>query len=216
MDNDADRESDKVTIMTIHAAKGLEFDTVFLAGWEEGVFPSQRALDEGGLAALEEERRLAYVAITRARRRCVIMHASNRRIYGQWTSSIPSRFVAELPEQHLEQESTMTGGESLWRANWSERADPFANVARGTGRGPGWKRAATGGAFESTPARVVEARASAVSFGNAGRSDISVGMRVFHTKFGYGRVAEIEGNKLEIDFEQTGRKRVLDSFVSTT
>ena len=87
--------------MTIHAAKGLEFDTVFLAGWEEGVFPSQRALDEGGNASLEEERQLGYVAITRARKRCVILHAANRRIYGQWTSSIPSRFVTELPEPHI-------------------------------------------------------------------------------------------------------------------
>ena len=214
MDNDADRESDKVTIMTIHAAKGLEFDTVFLAGWEEGVFPSQRALDEGGKASLEEERRLAYVAITRARKRCVILHAANRRIYGQWTSSIPSRFVTELPEAHIAAESSMSGGESLWRANWSERADPFANVGRGTGRGPGWQRAAAGGHFERTPARVLEVKASAVSLGNPGRSDISLGQRVFHSKFGYGTVAEIEGNKLEIDFEQSGRKRVLDSFVS--
>jgi DNA helicase-2/ATP-dependent DNA helicase PcrA len=214
MDNDADRESDKVTIMTIHAAKGLEFDTVFLAGWEEGVFPSQRALDEGGKASLEEERRLAYVAITRARKRCVILHAANRRIYGQWTSSIPSRFVTELPDAHIESESTMSGGESLWRANWSERADPFANVGRGTGRGPGWQRAASGGSFERTPARVLEVKASAVSLGNPGRSDISLGQRVFHSKFGYGIVAEIEGNKLEIDFEKAGRKRVLDSFVS--
>jgi DNA helicase-2/ATP-dependent DNA helicase PcrA len=214
MDNDADREADKVTIMTIHAAKGLEFDTIFLAGWEEGVFPSQRALDEGGNASLEEERRLAYVAITRARKRCFILHAANRRIYGQWTSSIPSRFVTELPEAHLDSETTMSGGESLWRANWSERADPFANVARGTGRGPGWQRAASGGGFERTPARVLEVKASAVSLGNPGRSDISLGQRVFHSKFGYGQVAEIEGNKLEIDFEKAGRKRVLDSFVS--
>ena len=213
MENAAARDEEKVTIMTIHAAKGLEYDTVFLAGWEEGVFPSQRALDEGGQASLEEERRLAYVAITRARRKCFIMHAANRRIYGQWTSSIPSRFVAELPEPHVEQQTTMSGGESLWRANWSERADPFADVARGTGRGPGWKRAVAGG-FERTPPRVVEARASAVSLGNPGRSDISVGQRVFHAKFGYGTVAEIEGNKLEIDFEHAGRKRVLDSFVS--
>jgi DNA helicase-2/ATP-dependent DNA helicase PcrA len=214
MDNDADRETDKVTIMTIHAAKGLEFDTVFLAGWEEGVFPSQRSLDEGGNASLEEERRLAYVAITRARKRCIILHAANRRIYGQWTSSIPSRFVTELPEDNIEAESSMTGGASLWRANWSERADPFADVARGTGRGPGWQRAATGGGFERTPARVLEVKASAVSLGNKGRSDISLGQRVFHSKFGYGVVAEIEGNKLEIDFEKAGRKRVLDSFVS--
>ncbi|HWT13831.1 MAG TPA: UvrD-helicase domain-containing protein [Allosphingosinicella sp.] len=214
MDNEAADEADKVTMMTIHAAKGLEFDTVFLAGWEEGVFPSQRSLDEGGMASLEEERRLAYVAITRARRKCFILHAANRRIYGQWTSSIPSRFVAELPAPHLDQETTMSGGESLWRANWSERADPFADVARGTGRGPGWQRAAAGGLFERTPPRVIEARASAVSFGNPGRGDIAVGQRVFHSKFGYGTVAEVEGNKLEIDFEHAGRKRVLDSFVS--
>jgi DNA helicase-2/ATP-dependent DNA helicase PcrA len=212
MENDAERDVEKVTIMTIHAAKGLEFDTVFLAGWEEGVFPSQRALDEGGNASLEEERRLAYVAITRARRKCFIVHAANRRIYGQWTSSIPSRFVAELPPAHIAQETTMSGGESLWRANWSERADPFADVARGQTRGPGWRRAVTGG-FERTPQRVVEARASAVSLGNPGRGDMSVGQRVFHSKFGYGTVAEIEGNKLEIDFEHAGRKRVLDSFV---
>jgi DNA helicase II / ATP-dependent DNA helicase PcrA len=139
MDNDEDRGRDKVTIMTIHAAKGLEFDTVFLPGWEEGIFPSQRALDEGGLASLEEERRLAYVAITRARRRSTILHAANRRIYGQWTSSLPSRFVAELPEEHIETETTMSGGESLWRAQWSERADPFAHVARASTRGPGWQ-----------------------------------------------------------------------------
>ena len=217
MDNDADKASAKVTIMTIHAAKGLEFDTVFLAGWEEGVFPSQRAMDEGGTASLEEERRLAYVAITRARRSCTIFHAANRRIYGQWTSSIPSRFVTELPKAHIAEETTMAGGESLWRANWSERADPFADLARGSGRGPGWQRAASGGlggGFERTPPRIVEARASAISLGNKGRSDIALGQRVFHAKFGYGQVAEIEGNKLEIDFEQSGRKRVLDSFVA--
>lgn len=214
MDNEAQADEAKVTIMTIHAAKGLEFDTVFLAGWEEGLFPSQRALDEGGLASLEEERRLAYVAITRARRLAVILHAANRRIYGQWTSSLPSRFVAELPEVHVESETTMSGGESLWRANWSERADPFADVGRGTGRGPGWQRAATAGSFTREPTRVLEARASAVSFGAKPRSDLTLGQRVFHQKFGYGTIAEIEGNKLEIDFETAGRKRVMDSFVS--
>ena len=229
MDNEATREDPKVTIMTIHAAKGLEFDTVFLAGWEEGLFPSQRALDEGGTRSLEEERRLAYVAITRARRRATILHAANRRIYGQWTSSIPSRFVGELPPPHVESETSMSGGESLWRANWSEHADPFANVGRGAGRGPGWQRAAgtlnvagsgkPGGdwssrTFTREPARIVESRASAVSLGNKGRDDLALGPRVFHQKFGYGTIAEIEGNKLEIDFEQAGRKRVMDSFVS--
>ena len=226
MDNEAAAEDPKVTIMTIHAAKGLEYDTVFLVGWEEGLFPSQRSLDEGGTASLEEERRLAYVAITRARRRATILHAANRRIYGQWTSSIPSRFVNELPPEHIEAESSMAGGESLWRANWSERADPFADVARGTGRGPGWQRAAgvgggskpggdfTSRTFSREPSRVQESRSSAISLGNKGRSDVSVGMRVFHQKFGYGLIAEIEGNKLEIDFESAGRKRVMDSFVT--
>ncbi len=218
MDNDEARTGEKVTIMTIHAAKGLEFNSIFLPGWEEGVFPSQRSLDEGGLASLEEERRLAYVAITRARRRCTILHAANRRIYGQWTSSIPSRFLAELPKAHIEEETTMTGGESLWRAQWSEHADPFAHLgpaqaSRASTRGPGWQRASRGN-FNSAPQRVIEARASAVTLGNQGRSDLSLGQRVFHGKFGYGTIADIEGNKLEIDFEKSGRKKVLDSFVS--
>jgi len=218
MDNDEARQGERVTIMTIHAAKGLEFDIVYLPGWEEGVFPSQRSLDEGGLASLEEERRLAYVAITRARRKATIMHAANRRIYGQWTSSIPSRFLAELPKANIEEETTMTGGESLWRAQWSERADPFAHLGpaqamRASTRGPGWQRASRGN-FNPEPQRVIEARASAVSLGNQGRTDLSLGQRVFHGKFGYGTIAVIEGNKLEIDFEHAGRKKVLDSFVS--
>ena len=214
MDTEGGRNDPQVTIMTIHAAKGLEFDTVFLAGWEEGLFPSQRAMDEGGTRSLEEERRLAYVAITRARRLAVILHAANRRIYGQWTSSIPSRFVGELPAEHIDAETTMSGGESLWRANWTERADPFADIVRAEGRGPGWQRAAAASSFNTTPSRLVESRASAVSLGNKGRGDLSVGMRVFHQKFGYGAIAEIEGNKLEIDFEAAGRKRVMDSFVT--
>ena len=218
MDNDAQRGEPKVTIMTIHAAKGLEYPLVFLAGWEEGVFPSQRALDEGGLAALEEERRLAYVAITRARQKATILHAANRRIYGQWTSSIPSRFVAELPDAHVERETTMSGGESLWRAQWSEQADPFAHLGpaqtmRSAARGPGFQRALglDRGGIARAPG---ESRASAISLGNRGRDDLSVGMRVFHGKFGYGTIAAIEGNKLEIEFEHAGRKRVLDTFVS--
>ena len=230
MDNDEARQGERVTIMTIHAAKGLEFDTVYLPGWEEGVFPSQRAMDEGGLASLEEERRLAYVAITRARRKATILHAANRRIYGQWTSSIPSRFLAELPKANINEETTMTGGESLWRAQWSERADPFAHVARPS-RGPGWQRAARipsplegEGDSRSRPSGVrasrwgsrppLEVKASAVSLGNKGRDDLALGQRVFHGKFGYGTILDIEGNKLEIEFEKAGRKKVLDSFVS--
>ncbi len=218
MDNDRADDGEKVTIMTIHAAKGLEFNHLFLPGWEEGVFPSQRALDEGGLASLEEERRLAYVAITRARRRCTIIHAANRRIYGQWTSSIPSRFVGELPPDHIAEETTLTGGASLWRAGMSEHDDPFAHLAhaqpaRTLTRGPGWQRAVATG-YDSTPHRVREVTRSAASFAAKARSDITVGQRVFHDKFGYGEVVDQEGNKLEIEFEQAGRKRVIDSFVT--
>jgi len=214
MDNEDSVEQPKITIMTIHAAKGLEYDCVYMVGWEEGVFPSQRALDEGGLASLEEERRLAYVAITRAKKNATILHAANRRIYGQWTSSIPSRFIGELPDAHIESETSMAGGESLWRANWSTHADPFADIDRGTGRGPGWQRASTSASFVREAARVVEARASAVSIGNKGRNDVSIGQRVFHQKFGYGTIAEIDGNKLEVTFETAGRKRVMDSFIT--
>jgi len=174
---------------------------------------------------------LAYVAITRARRQATILHAANRRIYGQWTSSLPSRFLAELPKEHIEEETTMTGGESLWRAQWSERADPFAHVARAERRGPGWQRATSTsplageggsragggrerGRYDPYARPPIEVKASAVSLGNKGRDDLELGQRVFHGKFGYGTIAAIEGNKLEIDFEHAGRKRVMDSFVS--
>ena len=218
MDNERANDGEKVTIMTMHAAKGLEFDHVFLPGWEEGVFPSQRAIDEGGLASLEEERRLAYVAITRAKRRCSIFHAANRRIYGQWTSSIPSRFIEELPEEHVKSETTMTGGASLWRANWSETDDPFAHVSsnrpdRSGARGPGWQRALST-KYDTTPKRIAEPGRSAASFAAKPRSDIADGARVFHDKFGYGTVTGQEGNKLTIEFEKAGEKRVLDSFVT--
>ena len=218
MDNDASDGSECITIMTIHAAKGLEYNNIFLVGWEEGLFPSQRSLDEGGLASLEEERRLAYVAITRARKLCTILHAANRRIYGQWTSSIPSRFITELPEDHIEAEESMSGGASLWRANWSEQGDPFAHLAaanatRAGQRGPGWQRAATAGGFNATPQRLKENTRSAASFAQKGRDDLAVGMRIFHEKFGYGEIMDIEGNKLDIEFETAGSKRVMDSFV---
>ena len=217
MDRDNDDQAETVTIMTIHAAKGLEFDHVFLAGWEDGVFPSQRAMDEGGMASLEEERRLAYVAITRARHRASIYHAANRRIYGQWMSSIPSRFIAEIPPEHVESENSFGGGQSLWRANWSAQGDPFAHVAernpaRTMTRGPAWQRAVAGSSTVPRAPAPSE-RAPAASVGAKPRADLAIGMRVFHEKFGYGEIADIDGNKLEVEFEQAGNKRVLDGFV---
>jgi DNA helicase-2/ATP-dependent DNA helicase PcrA len=213
MDNEEARDEPKVTIMTLHGAKGLEFDHVFLVGWEEGVFPSQRSLDEGGLKSLEEERRLAYVGITRAKQEATILHAANRRVYGQWTSSIPSRFVNELPREHIEAETSLSGGASLWRAALDER-DPFADVHRATqrGHGPGWQRAQTYGRPTRT-ATQIEAKPVSVTVGGAPRRDLSVGMRVFHQKFGGGTIKGIEGNKLEVAFDHAGEKRVLDSFV---
>ncbi len=217
MDRDNDDSSETVTIMTIHAAKGLEFDHVFLAGWEDGVFPSQRAMDEGGTASLEEERRLAYVAITRARRRASIYHAANRRIYGQWMSSIPSRFIGEIPPEHVTSENSFGGGQSLWRANWSAQGDPFAHVAtsnpaRTMTRGPAWQRAAAQSST-ITRAPAPSERGPAASVGAKPRSDLAVGMRVFHEKFGYGEIIDIDGNKLDVEFDQAGSKKVLDGFV---
>jgi DNA helicase-2/ATP-dependent DNA helicase PcrA len=223
MDADAEGSTDAVNIMTLHSAKGLEFDVVFLPGWEEGLFPSQRTLDENGKAGLEEERRLAYVGITRAKRRAYIRFASNRRMHGLWQSSIPSRFLDELPEDHVEvvEEGASYGGygANSYGASRFDLRDPFANTY-GT---PGWQRAqknrAAGGeqarrGFDNPLAsgpRLIEGELVAKSTGPA--SHFMVGERVFHQKFGYGRIAAIEGNKLTIDFEKAGQKRVLDSFV---
>ncbi|OWR01328.1 ATP-dependent helicase [Sphingopyxis witflariensis] len=216
MDRDQNDTTETVTIMTIHAAKGLEFDHVFLAGWEDGVFPSQRSMDEVG--GLEEERRLAYVAITRARQRATIYHAANRRIYGQWMSSIPSRFIGEIPPEHVDSENSFGGGASMWRANWSAQGDPFAHVAernatRTATRGPAWQRAAVKSTTVTrAPAPTEGGRAASV--GAKARADLAIGMRVFHEKFGYGVINDIDGNKLEVEFEQAGSKRVLDSFIT--
>lgn len=232
MDNDANQSGSKITIMTMHGAKGLEYNHVFCVGWEEGVFPSQRSLDEGGLASLEEERRLAYVAITRARQKCTITHAANRRIYGQWTSSIPSRFIEELPKDSIEMENSMAGGQSMWRNSWSEREQPFTQIIDNIssvkehidnrGRGPGWERAAKSrqwgsaapdyGSSAQRPSPRVRTT-SAFSMAEKGRDDVRSGMRIHHKKFGYGMIMRIDGNKLEIEFEEFGLKHVMDSFI---
>ena len=225
MDTDGEAGSDAVSIMTLHSAKGLEFDVVFLPGWEEGLFPSQRTLDEQGRAGLEEERRLAYVGITRARKRAYIHFAANRRMHGLWQSSIPSRFLDELPEAHVEvrEESSDYGGYGggAYGASRFDARDPFAN----TYATPGWQRAqknrekagGSGGkrGFDSplgSGPRLIEGELVAKSV-IGGTSGYAVGERVFHQKFGYGRIGVIDGNKLTIDFDKAGQKRVLDSFV---
>ncbi|MCX5578258.1 ATP-dependent helicase [Kaistia terrae] len=219
MDTDRAENQDAVSIMTLHSAKGLEFESVFLPGWEEGLFPHQRALDESGRAGLEEERRLAYVGITRAKQRAMIWFASNRRIHGLWQSNVPSRFLDELPEKHvevIEQTSSYggynVGGVGNYGASRFDRADSFNNSYST----PGWQRAqANKGSAQThtrSAPRQIEGELVAKSSGSS--SKYKLGERVFHQKFGYGAIIEIEGNKLTVDFEKTGAKKVVDSFVS--
>jgi DNA helicase II / ATP-dependent DNA helicase PcrA len=222
MDVDRDGDMDAVNIMTLHSAKGLEFETVFLPGWEEGLFPHQRSLDENGRAGLEEERRLAYVGITRAKKRAIIRFASNRRMHGTWQAGIPSRFLDELPEAHVdvsEEGSTYGGyGTNSYGASRFDLNDPFANTYTTPGwqraqknRGSGEQKRGFGGPLNSGP-RLIEGELVAKSV-IGGKSDYSLGERIFHQKFGYGRISSIDGNKLTIEFEKAGQKRVLDSFV---
>ncbi|MBN9270788.1 MAG: ATP-binding domain-containing protein, partial [Mesorhizobium sp.] len=261
MDAEQNAELDAVNIMTLHSAKGLEFETVFLPGWEEGLFPHQRALDEGGRSGLEEERRLAYVGLTRAKKNLHIWFVSNRRIHGLWQSTIPSRFLDELPETHVEVEDSGNsyggygnsyGGGSFASGRGGRQnpygASRFDNVGSGSFSNsyatPGWQRAqqnrteATDRNWGSRSGHQVER----ISYGEtdsgygAGRTSVkgrtiegelvaksvadtpsafSVGDRVFHQKFGNGNISAIDGNKLTIDFDKAGQKRVLDGFVTS-
>jgi len=207
MDGDAESEQGEVTLMTLHAAKGLEFDTVFMPGWEEGIFPSQRTIDENGAVGLEEERRLAYVGITRARRQVHLSFAGSRRIHGQWQSSIPSRFVQELPPETVIEDVAqgLGGGIPFGRATPAQLASGgYGEGARG-GYGPGWRRMA---ARRETGA---EAQVFTPQ-GNAG--GFAAGDRVFHQKFGMGNVIHVDGDKLEIAFDRAGHKKVVAGFVS--
>ncbi len=189
LENQDQSGGEHATIMTLHGAKGLEFDAVFLPGWEEGLFPSQRSMDENGLKGLEEERRLAYVGITRAKKHAHISFAANRRMYGSWVNSIPSRFVDELPKDHVEVSSDIAQG-------------------AGSGRSSHWD---SSGFKPRTPMPKREIHERKV------RSESGVvfarGDRVFHDKFGYGKIINIDGHKLDIAFEKSGKKRVMDSFV---
>ena len=245
--------SDQVQILTLHSAKGLEWPMVFLPGWEEEVFPSRRSLDEQGAKGLEEERRLAYVGITRARERAYISFAANRQIYGRWTSVMPSRFVDELPAKHVDAVSetgyVSPGGGfygSEVKSQWDQPAgaNPMyakrqggSNLDEGSFRGgydsPGWRRAqaaaATRGAtrppdIEGRAFRAEDSDGRPLQRGKTpgdmlASSDpnaaggLALGQRIFHDKFGYGRIIDIEGAKLTVNFEKAGVKKVVESFV---
>ncbi|MCP3387558.1 UvrD-helicase domain-containing protein [Bradyrhizobium sp. CCGB12] len=244
MDRDGGAEDDAVSLMTLHSAKGLEFDNVFLPGWEEGLFPSQRTLDEQGRAGLEEERRLGHVGLTRARRRAKIYFATNRRIHGTWSTTIPSRFLDELPAANVE--ITESKGGSAWGGTGGYGASRFDDMeAFGSSyTTPGWQRAQANrnrggqggrnsggrGGFEEEAASFSSSGPDFGSFSSRRRgpltiegelvakstgttSEFALSDRVFHQKFGYGRVTKIDGNKLTIAFDKAGEKKVVDSFV---
>jgi DNA helicase II / ATP-dependent DNA helicase PcrA len=242
MDRDGGADDDAVSLMTLHSAKGLEFDNVFLPGWEEGLFPSQRTLDEQGRAGLEEERRLAHVGLTRARRRAKLYFATNRRIHGTWSTTIPSRFLDELPAPNVE--ITESKGGSGWGGSSGYGPSRFDNVESfgSSYSTPGWQRAQAngargqngrkgqaGGGFNESQSPF-SSSGDASSFSRNKRapmtiegelvakstgtiSEFSLGDRVFHQKFGYGQVVKIDGNKLTIAFEKAGEKKVVDSFI---
>ncbi|MEQ1613487.1 MAG: 3'-5' exonuclease, partial [Hyphomicrobiaceae bacterium] len=235
MDVDAGNDGDRVSLMTLHAAKGLEFDTVYLPGWEEGLFPHQRSLDESGLAGLEEERRLAYVGITRAKLTSKISFAQNRRNRGLFSAAVPSRFIDELPEANVEvveakspfggayqnfggnfgggrfgSSGGSSGGKGYTQSRFDETEPaPF----KSTYDTPGWQRAQQQWKKEGPkkPPRLIEGELIASS--TAAQTTFALGERVFHQKFGYGAVTEIDGNKLTVEFEKAGSKRVVDGFV---
>jgi DNA helicase-2/ATP-dependent DNA helicase PcrA len=231
MDADQAGDGERMSLMTLHAAKGLEFDVVFLPGWEEGLFPHQRSLDESGQAGLEEERRLAYVGLTRAKRLAKVSFAQNRRTRGLYQSALPSRFVDELPSDHvevLEAKMPFGGayqnfgggyGNGFTKSRFDEAATPF----EATYETPGWQRAKahTNKAHTKkdwSPADARRKRGPLTIEGELVASSTTEaafrsGERVLHQKFGPGTVAEVDGNKLTIDFDEAGRKRVVDSFV---
>jgi DNA helicase-2/ATP-dependent DNA helicase PcrA len=242
MDRDGGPEEDAVSLMTLHSAKGLEFDNVFLPGWEEGLFPSQRTLDEQGRAGLEEERRLAHVGLTRARRRAKLYFATNRRIHGTWTTTIPSRFLDELPAASVEITESKGGGG--WGGSGGYGPSRFDNVESfgSSYTTPGWQRAQANrargqggrngqarsgfdeeqspfspggefGGFARKKRAAVTIEGELVAKSTGAVSEFSLDDRVFHQKFGYGHVVKIDGNKLTIAFEKAGEKKVVDSFV---
>ena len=204
----------QVWLMTLHAAKGLEFPVVFLPGWEEEIFPSKRSIDEGGAAALEEERRLAYVGITRAEESCRISFAANRQVYGSWRAQMPSRFVDELPEEHVE----IASQPGLYGSS----AENFAAHSQFDGArleadtyydNPGWRRARAAKSRAPGELPLIDGHATTVSVSGPSAAKFLIGQRVFHQKFGYGKVTSADGQKLTVDFEHSGPKKVIDSFL---
>ena len=221
MDVETGPQEDEISLMTLHSAKGLEFPLVFLPGWEEGMFPSQKSMDESGMAGLEEERRLAYVGITRAREQAKIYFAANRQVYGSWQSSLPSRFIDELPPQHVEAGSETGYHDTPKYVNqvaekFTESFEHNNSSSGGNYNSPGWQRFKknSGKSFGRSPREIEGHAVKRPAKGKT--SNFNVGERVFHQKFGYGTIKAADGTKLTVAFEKAGEKKVLDGFVERT
>ena len=222
MENDTEDSSEKVSIMTLHASKGLEFKSIFLPGWEDGLFPSQRSLDEKGISGLEEERRLAYVGITRAEKHCTISFASNRRVYNQWQSAIPSRFIDELSKADVEvitppalyggnfgaaipSFESVVANQSVYNGDIS--GEPIGSTQGKKYNSPGWHRMKANlkskqlGAASVTSTKINTAH------------DLELREKVFHQKFGYGQITRIDGDTIDVSFEKSGEKKVKSNYL---
>ena len=212
MENETDDNALKVSIMTLHGSKGLEFKHIYLPGWEDGLFPSQRSMDESGKFGLEEERRLAYVGITRAEELCTISFVANRRIFGQWQSALPSRFIDELPEEHIEilTPPGLYGGSFGAAAPNVSSFSEINDKENDTYNSPGWRRMKERSRFKETfvdntkDLGILESEAVDISDLNG---------RIFHQKFGYGKITSKDGDKLTILFEKAGEKKVLAKYI---
>jgi DNA helicase-2/ATP-dependent DNA helicase PcrA len=200
MENTADNQFDSVSIMTLHGSKGLEFDTVFLPGWEEELFPSRKSIEEQGERGLEEERRLAYVGITRAKKNAHIFYAATRYMFGNYMSPIPSRFIEELPKEHIEKMGQQ-GLHSLDPGGYNTTSSLGFNFGEGREN------------YQLDRSKAKKKISGLPSQKTSRQSDFSIGDRVFHDKFGYGKVTAIDGNKLMIDFEMGSSRKVMDSFI---
>ena len=212
MDVGGQSTGNEVQILTLHAAKGLEWPMVFLPGWEEEVFPSKRSMDESGMKGLEEERRLAYVGITRARRNCSISFVANRMIFGRWQSVLPSRFVDELAETHVEAisetgYSTMPGADTGFQGTIEDLGE------RSSYNSPGWRRLKQNARSGSKAGPIIDGKADLIAT-SAGQSGFRIGQKVHHEKFGYGQVLAADGTKLQVNFERAGLKKVISTFVT--